>query len=215
MPKENLKIISHSALTNHRIIAYKGEPFPEAAYHQTTSQLPDLIHLDAIPGNKTPPPPIVLLQAYGQLAVQDSAFRSPYLALLRQLERTQPDNPLVLSEAGQHQLSLGTAEATEAARKDFARAVKRGSTNPSDFEHWARTLAQTGDLEGAISVLKRGLAIDPYYALFYRDLTLVYIAAKQYSNAIQTIQQELSLFPQDSSMRGILDKLEAGDSDIP
>src|SRR5207244_4454741 len=47
MPKRNLKVISHSALTNHRIVAAADEPFPDAAFHMTTPALPDLVHLNA------------------------------------------------------------------------------------------------------------------------------------------------------------------------
>ena len=203
MPKETLKVISHSALTNHRIIAYKGEPFPEAAYHQTTAQLPDLIHFDAIPGSKASLPPVVLLQAYGQLMGQHPEYRSKYLAILDQAEKSGPDNPIVLSAAAREKLAKGTAEATVAARDDLARAIKLGSTEPSDYEVYADALAQSGDMEGAIAVLKRGIAMDPYYARFYKNLALRYIATKQYSAAFRVISQDLELFPEDSFMRKI------------
>jgi Tetratricopeptide repeat len=205
MPKERLKVISHSALTNHRIIAYKGEPFPEAAYHQTTSRLPDLIYFDAIPGSKTSLPPIVLLQAYGQLMLPHPSFRPKYLALLQQLQQSDADNPIVLSAAAREKLSAGTNEAADLARKDLALAIKQGSTEPSDYEVYADTLAQNGDMEGAIAVLKRGIALDPYYRRFYKNLAMRYIAAKRYDDALQTIKQELALFPEDSFMRKVLD----------
>jgi len=42
--------------------------FRTPAFHQATQALPDLIHLNPIPGHKdTPPPPLTLLQAYGEL----------------------------------------------------------------------------------------------------------------------------------------------------
>jgi len=68
MPKRDVKEISHSMLTNHRIIRESGEPYPASAFHMTTPALPDLVHLSAIPGRKgVPLPSITLLQAYGQL----------------------------------------------------------------------------------------------------------------------------------------------------
>jgi hypothetical protein len=209
MPKENLKVISHSALTNHRIIAYQGEPFPEAAYHQTTAQLPDLIHFDAIPGSKASPPPMVLLQAYGQLMGQHPVYRPKYLAILHRLERTEPDDPVVLSAAAREKLTKDTAEATVAARDDLARAIKLGSTEPSDYEVYADALAQTGDIEGAIAVLKRGIAMDPYYSRFYKNLAMRYVAAKRYDDAFRIISQELDLFPEDSFMRKIYNMARA------
>ena len=209
MPKEGLKVISHSALTNHRIIAYKAEPFPEAAYHQTTPELPDLIHFGGVPGSKTPLLPIVLLQAYEQLLVQHPSYRPKYTELLRQLEQSETDNPVVLSAAAREKLSAGTEEGAEAARKDLARAIELGSTEPSDYEVYADTLAQTGDVEGAIGALKRGIALDPYYQRFYKNLAMRYIATRQYDDALETIKQELKLFPEDSFMRRILDMVQA------
>lgn len=205
MPKEKVLFVSHSALTNHRIIAYEGEPWPKAAYHQTTEQLPDLINLDAIPGNKTPLTPIVLLQAYGQLLVQHPQFITKYLMLLMQLERTEPDNPIVLSAVARQRLSIGE---TSAAQRDLARAIKLGSTEPSDYELYANALAEGGNLEGAIAVLKQGIALDPYYRRFYKDLALRYISTKKYDEALQTIKQELALFPGDSFMRKVLSMAE-------
>ena len=43
MPKRDVTVISHSVLTNHRIVAQAEEPFPEVAFHMTTAQLPDLV----------------------------------------------------------------------------------------------------------------------------------------------------------------------------
>jgi hypothetical protein len=208
MPKEKLTAISHSALSNHRIIARQGEPFPEAAYRQTTPQLPDLIHLDAIPGSKTPLPPIVLLQAYSQLLDEHPEFRSRYLAILQQLEQTDSDNPLVLSAKAQQESAAGTPEASEAARDDLERAIKLGSTEPSDYQLYADALAQSGDLEGAIDALKRGIALDPYYRRFYMDLTMRYAAAQKYDEAAQTMRDELDLFPEDPVMRKVLNTVQ-------
>ena len=210
MPKQNLKVISHSALTNHRIIAYQGEPFPEAAYHQTPPQLPDLIHFGAVPDSKASLPPVVLLQAYGQLVGQNPVYRSKYLEILHKLEQTEPGNPVVLSAAAREKLAKGTAEATMAARNDLARAIKMGSTEPSDYEVYADALAQTGDIEGSIAVLKRGIAMDPYYSRFYKNLAMRYIAAKRYDDAFRIISKELDLFPEDSFMRKIYNMARAG-----
>ena len=71
MPKQSLTLISHSALTNHRIVAYEGEPYPEEAFHQTSPELPDLVHVNAVPGEGKALSPLVLLQAYGELMGSD------------------------------------------------------------------------------------------------------------------------------------------------
>jgi Tetratricopeptide repeat len=209
MPKEKLHLVSHAALTDHRIIAYAGEPFPEAVYHQTSPQLPDLIHFDAIPGDKTPPSPLVVLQAYRHFADQYPSFRPKYLALLQELEQGGVDSPILASAAAQAATHVGSEEeAAEVAQTQLARAIKLGSTEPKDYELYAATLVQTGRLEEAIDVLKRGIALDPYYFHFYRDLARCYVQAKQFDDALQTIKQELKLYPQDSDMRKILESIE-------
>lgn len=215
MPKQNLKVISHSAITNHRIISYKGEPFPEAIYHQSSPRSPGLIQLDAVPGSNAAPPLLTLLQAYGHLLAQNPVFGPKYLALLRQLEGSEPENPIVRSAVAREELSTGTAKANEAARRDLARAIKLGSTEPSDYELWAKTLAQTGNLKGAITVLQQGVVFDPFYPRFYQDLARSYLASKQYSEALQTIRQELKIFPEDSFMRGIMNTFKASGPGFP
>ena len=52
MPKRDVRVISHSSITNHRILARPDEPIPESDFHQTTAALPDLIHLNPVPGSK-------------------------------------------------------------------------------------------------------------------------------------------------------------------
>ena len=75
MPKQTVAQISHSSLTDHRILARPGEPLPEIAYHMTTPEFPGLVFLDAIPqAAPTPVPPLTLFRAYAQLVQLDSAY---------------------------------------------------------------------------------------------------------------------------------------------
>src|SRR5436305_60094 len=55
MPKRDVKVISHSVLTNHRIVATPNEPFPDSAFHMTTPELPDLVDLTREPGVRAKP----------------------------------------------------------------------------------------------------------------------------------------------------------------
>ena len=93
MPKRDVKEISHSVLTNHRIIRESGEPYPAEAFNMTTLKLPDLVHLDAIPGQKdTSLPSITLLQAYGQLVSAHPEYRERYLTLAEKLRTSAPED---------------------------------------------------------------------------------------------------------------------------
>ncbi len=49
MPKRDVQEISHSVLTNHRIVATPDEPFPESAFQMTTDATPGVVHLNAPP----------------------------------------------------------------------------------------------------------------------------------------------------------------------
>ena len=92
MPKRDITVISHSSLTNHRIVATAEEPFPDETFHIATAQLPDLVHLNAAPGQKDFPPLIAHHpQAYAQLMEQYPQYRARYREVGKQLEaiRTQ------------------------------------------------------------------------------------------------------------------------------
>src|SRR4029077_21278188 len=108
MPKRDVREISHSSITNHRILRRPDEPFPEFAFQQTTPGLPDLIHLNPAPDQKdTPPPALVLLEAYGELANQHPEYLKRYNEVLDQLQKTNPGNPLVLAAVGTRELQAG------------------------------------------------------------------------------------------------------------
>lgn len=210
MPKQKLKVISHSALTNHRIIAYQEELFPEAAFH-LTGDLPDLIHFDAVPGEPKPQvPPLTLLQAYSQLMASHPVYRARYNKLLDQLAQAEPENVLVLSAGARKKLETGTPAAASEALHDLGRAVELGSTAPSDYELLADLLARTGRDSEAIDVLQRGLALAPFSSRLYKALALRYIKLRRFPDALEVMRKELELFPEDSFMRMLLEKAGRG-----
>src|SRR5262249_1135077 len=73
MPKREVGRISHSALTNHRIVARSDEPLPQQAFQQTTTELPDVIFLNRAGARKLPK--LTLLQAYGELMSRAPQYR--------------------------------------------------------------------------------------------------------------------------------------------
>jgi hypothetical protein len=209
MPRQKLRRISHSALTNHRIIAYSGEPFPDAAFHMTTARLPDLVHLDRIPGSDAPPvKPIVLLQAYGQLLETHPEYKASYNRLLDALSRSRPNNPLILSALGRRAMLAGNPQGFAEAQEDLRRAIASGSTAASDFDLYARLLIRSGSIAEAVPVLKRDIASYPYSTERYRMLALAYIRLKEYPLALRIMKQDLQLFPQDSAMRALVARVQ-------
>ena len=98
MPRMDLKRIVHSSLTEHRIIAYRGQPYPDAAFRTLSSHPPDLHYLNSVPGKEgSPPPRLTLFQAYGELARSHPAYGQRYLKLLDEVAVSHPDHPLVLT----------------------------------------------------------------------------------------------------------------------
>lgn len=209
MPPQKLQKISHSSLTNHRIIAYAGEPFPDAAFHMTTALLPDLVHVDRVPGKgRVPIPRMVLFQAYGELMESHPEYKPRYEQLLDALASRKAHNPIILSALGRRALLGGTAEGQVEARKDIAQAITAGSTVASDFELYADLLMRTGKMQEAIDVLKQGISLNPYATRLYKTLALAYIHTHQYGDALKTMKQELKIFPEDSFMRMLVARSE-------
>jgi tetratricopeptide (TPR) repeat protein len=205
MPRQNLQGISHSSLTNHRIIAYAGEPFPDAAFHMTTPNLRDLVYLDQEPGRvNSSVDPLVLLQAYRDLLRQHPEYRDSEIRLLDALMKAQPDNPQVLSALGERAMLTGTAEGLAEAQKDLGRAIAEGSTSASDFDLYARLLISSGAMGEAVDVLKRDIALYPYLTERYKMLAFAYLKLHEYDLALKTMKEELRLFPQDSDMRKLV-----------
>lgn len=210
MPKQNLKVIAHSSLTNHRIIAREGEPYPESAFHQTTPQLPDLVHLNAIPGAAvTAVPPITLLRTYGELMTSHPEYRVRYDAVLNELAQTETQDVFVLSALARRKLSEGTPQGDTAALGYISRAVELGSTEASDYELLANLQTRSGNTTDAIATLQRGIALNPYSSRLYKVLALQFISKKAYPDALQIMRKELELFPEDSFMRMLVKKAES------
>ena len=201
MPKRDVKVISHSVLTNHRIVAQAEEPFPDAAFHMTTPQLPDLVHLSADPTRPDEPSPLMLLQAYGQVMLSHPEYRGRYWAVARQLEGAQPDNIVVQQAMADWILQQKTSDAASLAIGYLQAAVRQGSTNPPDFEQLAALLVAANRQSDALEVLRKGMALITYDAQFYRLTAKLYFSANQKLAACELVRKGMENFPQDTVLR--------------
>jgi len=207
MPKRPVEVIAHSALTNHRIIARPDEPLPAEAFTQTTADLPDLVYVNRpLRAAKALLPPIMLLQAYGELMEKDPAYQPRYLAVLDQLGKASPDQPLVEAALGRKMLR-GSPELNAAAITHLSRAIELGFTAFTVYQDLAEALAKAGRIQEAIGALDRGIALSPYAPELYKALALHYINLKRYPAAKQTLERYLELFPEDDFVRGLLLKV--------
>jgi len=209
MPKQNLQVITHSALTNHRIIARSDEPLPEAAFRQITRALPDLIHLSARDGDGAASvSPAVLLQAYAQLVLEHPQYRKSYEAVLGEFAKTGSSDPFVLAELARQSIRENTPQSRRRATEYLSTAIRNGYTDATAYEMLSNLLAAAGNLEEAIDLLKRGIALNPYSIRLYKTLVTRYISAKEYDHALAAMKRELEVFPQDSLVRSLIVRAE-------
>ncbi|HEV2381060.1 MAG TPA: hypothetical protein VG206_14865 [Terriglobia bacterium] len=208
MPKQNLTAVSHAALTDHRITARPNEGYPDWAFRLATPGLPDLIHIDALPGPQGRPPAIILFDAYTQLAASHpDVYLSRYLASLQEVEVQNSDNPFVLSALAQRGLGQHQADGREQAIHYLSRAIDLGSKYPVDYLRLGELLAQTSATSQSISVLRRGLLLAPFDASFYGTLASDYLSSGDRSAAVGILRRGLDELPEDNDLRAFLEKI--------
>jgi Tetratricopeptide repeat len=209
MKKRDVQEISHSSITNHRILVRSDEPFPEIAFQQTTAALPDLIHLNPAPGRKgVSPPTLTLLQAYGELVEKHPEYMNRYLAVLDELERTAADNPLVQAAIGNRELHAGRYQE---AVVHLQRALDTGRPKTILYTDLADALIKLGRNLEAITVLRKAGELDPFNAALRKNLIVQLIQAEEYANAKMEMEDYVKRFPEDSFMRQMLARAQAAE----
>jgi hypothetical protein len=193
MPKQRLQEISHSSLTDHRILARGGEPLPENAFHLTTAELPDLVFLNAPPESlRKPIPPLTLLRAYGELMTSHREYRARFDSILNSLAKSNSQDVLVLSTLAVNKMSEGSAQSDAAAEDYFQRALQ----------------ANAGRAQDAMATVKRGLKANPYSPRLYQLLAELFISIGARDDALKTMKEDLELFPEDTFMRSLIEKVQ-------
>jgi hypothetical protein len=206
MPKRNVTVISHSVLTNHRIIAEAEELFPDVAFHMTTLQLPDLVHLSANPAKHDSPSPLTRLQAYAQVMLAHPDYRMRYWSLAQQLKATHAENVYVLEALADEAVQKHDAEGSSLAIRYLQAAILHGATNPVDFEELAELLVTANRQSEAIDVLRQGMQMDPQDAVLYRLSTKIYFAQNKIQEACEVAAKGAQNFPQDDALRSLMSR---------
>ena len=203
MPKQPVLTVSHSTLTNHRIVRTADEPLPNIAFKAT---LPGTgyIHVNAVPGIKDEVPAVVLLQAYRrELIGSHLQFKHYYFDLLDSLPKKRATDPFILSAFAQKALSDGDI----AHALSYAKQVTRqGSPMPNDYLLLDQILAESGDLNGCIEALQQALTIAPYNNFVYQRLAMRQFQLRDLSAAEETIRRGLELHPEDNGLREMHDE---------
>ncbi len=194
MPKRDVKVIAHSALTNHRIVRRPGQPLPEPR----ESGL-DLVHINRVGSGELPL--LTRMQAYGQMTDRQPVYYERFQSLLDEAATKEGQNPLVLASLGRKALRANQFE--EAITK-LQSAMERGSTSSTTFEDLGEALGRAGRLEASIEVLKRGVEAAPFTPVLYKALALRYIQLKRFEEAKQMLAKYVELFPEDDFVRKLL-----------
>jgi hypothetical protein len=205
MPRRDVSEIAHDSLTNHRIPARPNEPWPEEAYQQTTADLPDLVHLDRVPGRPDDLPAITLLKAYKQISLHNPEYRASYLKVLAQLEQSDPNNADVQLELGYRDLR---EKSVDKAIGHLRRSIELDPDVAFAYAYLSEALQQNHQTDDAIAAIEKAVTLEPYNASLQRALVGTLIAGKQYKKAHAAAEHYLELFPEDPAIRKVLARID-------
>lgn len=202
MPTRDTPRLSHTSLTNHRILARPGEPWPDEAFRQTTPELPDLVHLNRVAGRDDNLPAVSLLEAYREIAERQPEYNAAYQKTLGQLEQTDPENAVVQQALGRRDWQSGNS-ADAINHLDHALRLDPGLA--ASYSYLSEVLAQQGEIDKAIAASEKAVSLEPYNALYQKALIDRLITGKQYDKAVIAMERYMQLFPEDNFMRRMLD----------
>jgi len=204
MPKRDIRVISHSSATNHRIIARPDEPFPDETFSQTTNAMPDLIQLNPAGerGAKAEAPPkLVQLLAYGELKASKPQFLASWLNTLAELQANNPENAVVQASLGHRDL---LDHNLPGAIDHLEHSLRLDPVQTNAYVDLSEAQDQSGQVEQAIASAKRAVELDPFVADLQKTLVFRLINGKHYDEAQATMEKYLDLFPEDDFMRKML-----------
>jgi hypothetical protein len=202
MQKRDVKQISHSALTDHRILIAPNSP-PDIVSARP-SELPGLILLNSAASDAALPL-VTRLAAYGELQDRAPHLRQLYLSLLAEASSAIPEDPLVLAALGRKALLENSPEAVELLQKSEQTGIPGSAT----YIDLSEALGRANREKEAVGALERGQAAYPFSSQIRKHLILRYIRQKDYRRAATAMQEYLELFPEDSFMRGLLSQVPA------
>lgn len=194
MPKREVQLIAHAALTNHRIVRRPGQPLPPLS-----GRADELAHLN--PAGRTPLPLLTRMQAYSQLAERLPAYYKTFHLLLDEAAVKEPTHPLVLATLGRRALR---AKQLPEAIKYLESAREHGSSTATTLEDLAEAYGQSGRLEESAQVLLEGIRTAPFTQVLHKALALRYIQLKRYDQAKEALARYVELFPEDDFVRRLL-----------
>lgn len=208
MPRREAGLIAHSALTDHRIPARPGQPLTTTL--SAPGGIPGVRVLNAREGEPALPA-ITRLELLGALRDRDSRLTPQYKSALDEAVRTTPDDPLVLAVLGRDALAGNSAEAVPLLLKaEKVEAERQGSARASTYVDLSDAYLRNNLSADAAAALERGQAAWPWSKDIRKRLVLARIQQKDYVKAEAALRSYVQDFPEDSFMRGLLNRVGAG-----
>jgi hypothetical protein len=195
MPKRSIAVISHSALTNHRIPARPNQPLPP--WKPVLGS--DLLSVDQPEGKPKPLSNVTLLRAYSELASRSPGYQARYVALLDQMSHAGSNDPYVQAALAHSALEQGKNEEVLAHLTTGVRL-----SEAAVYEDMGKALSNLGRGDEAVDAFLQGMEIDPYRPELRKNLILEYIKLKRYTEARRAMEEYVGLFPEDDFMRQLL-----------
>jgi tetratricopeptide (TPR) repeat protein len=208
MPKQPAKQFAHTVITDHRILARRGEPLPLSAFPSSPSQL---VYVDAAEGQNGNISPLLLLDAYLQILLNQPSpeYDQLYARTLAQAEKTNPNSVIILRALAKIAVGRGTPEGRTQAIQYLERIAATKLATPDDDFALGEQLAIAGRADEGIPILQKAVPSDPYNPLGYEALAIAYLAAGRYPDAADLVQKALKLFPENRILRILLSKIPA------
>ena len=215
MTKQPAANFAHTVVTDHRIVARPGEPYPGAAPPNTEQNTNGLIHINAVI-NAVPYEEassltaVVLLQAYAQLLLshpENANYQEQYRALLRRLAETEPNEAIVLRFLAGAEAQKRTPDAWERGISYMQRAIRLDPSHASDRFWLAQMLGHSGRPLEAAQELEKAISAEPYNPEYYMYLAVCYVSGGRHREGMEAINRALQLFPENEDMRIVLDKV--------
>jgi len=201
MPQRKMENISHSSLTDHRILRTPSET-PAVLEGGSDAAPPiDLIRATSSSGSREPQLDLRnLALAYSQVATHYPALGERGLASLEQAASALPNDVEVQSAYGLI-LVVARPKDPQRALQALQKAIDLGSNSPEVRTQLARLLLQKGEVTASIDLYKNSIQTDPYYTPAYLALARVYVLLKDRKSALEILDRLLKLDPGDDAAR--------------
>jgi len=189
MPKKSVANISHSALTDHRILRIPSQSAAQIAVAAESQE--DLIyHPGSGQGPDAPPDLRTQALAFYEVSQVYPSFRQRGFALLEQAARELPNDPDVQEAYGLVLLLAHSQSAGEVAQV-LQKAIDSGSPSVEVRTRLAKIRLREGKVAAARHLYDQAIEADPHYTPAYLGLAYLYEVTGDPESSIETLERIL------------------------